>query len=47
MNEHHHLFLMGKALYHQEFVSDVVTTMVEEMSSLAADFRLKLESSAK
>ncbi|PIQ28277.1 hypothetical protein COW36_04420 [bacterium (Candidatus Blackallbacteria) CG17_big_fil_post_rev_8_21_14_2_50_48_46] len=47
MNEHRHLFLVGKALYHQEFVSDVVTTMVEEMSSLAADFRLKLESASK
>lgn len=43
MNENRHIFLVGKALYHQEFVSDVVTTMVEEMSSLAADFRLKLE----
>jgi len=47
MNENRHLFLVGKALYHQEFVSDVVTTMVEEMSSLAADFRLKLEFQAK
>ncbi|MBT9546328.1 MAG: hypothetical protein IV090_13150 [Candidatus Sericytochromatia bacterium] len=47
MNENRHLFLVGKALYHQEFVTDVVTTMVEEMSSLAADFRLKLEFQAK
>jgi hypothetical protein len=47
MNENRHLFLVGKALHHQEFVTDVVTTMVEEMSSLAADFRLKLEFQAK
>lgn len=38
------LQLMGKCLYHQELAIDVLTTMVEEMSSLAADFRLKLES---
>jgi len=44
INEHGQLQLMGKCLYHQELASDVLTTMVEEMSSLAADFRLKLES---
>lgn len=43
INEHGQLMLMGKALYHQELASDVLTTMVEELSSLAADFRLKLE----
>ncbi len=37
------LALVGKALYHQESASDVLTTMVEELSSLASDFRLKLE----
>lgn len=45
INELGQLMLMGKALYHQELASDVLTTMVEEQSSLAADFRLKLESS--
>lgn len=39
------LQLVGKALYHQELASDVITTMVEEISSLASEFRLKLESS--
>lgn len=43
LNEELQLELVGKALYHQELASDVITTMVEEMSSLAADFRLKLE----
>lgn len=38
------LQLMGKCLYHQDLAIDVLTTMVEEMSSLAADFRLKVES---
>jgi len=42
----HKLYLTGKALYHQELASDVVTTMVEEMSTLASEFRLKLESIA-
>jgi hypothetical protein len=45
LNENNQLMLMGKALYHQELASDVLTTMVEELSSLAADFRIKLESS--
>ena len=45
LNENNQLTLMGKALYHQELASDVLTTMVEELSSLAADFRIKLESS--
>lgn len=44
LNEDNQLELVGKALYHQELASDVITTMVEEMSTLAADFRLKLES---
>ncbi|HEY9839166.1 MAG: hypothetical protein ACAI44_10730 [Candidatus Sericytochromatia bacterium] len=44
INEHQQLQLMGKCLYHQELALDVLTTLVEEMSSLAADFRLKLES---
>ena len=43
LNAEMQLELVGKALYHQELASDVITTMVEEMSSLAADFRLKLE----
>ncbi len=43
LNTEMQLDLVGKALYHQELASDVITTMVEEMSSLAADFRLKLE----
>lgn len=38
--------LVGKALYHQELASDVITTMIEEMSTMASDFRLKLESSS-
>lgn len=46
LNDSNQLELVGKALYHQELASDVITTMVEEMSSLAADFRLKLESSS-
>lgn len=46
LNDRQQLELVGKALYHQELASDVITTMVEEMSSLAADFRLKLESAA-
>lgn len=40
------LQLVGKALYHQELASDVITTMVEEISSLASEFRLKLESAS-
>ena len=37
------LELIGMALYQQESAVDVITAMVEEMSTLAADFRLKLE----
>jgi len=44
MNSDKQLQLVGKALYHQELALDVITTMVEEISSLASEFRLKLES---
>lgn len=43
INADNQAYLEGKALFHQESASDVITTMVEEMSTLASEFRLKLE----
>jgi hypothetical protein len=35
--------LVGKALYNQDQAVDIITNMIEEISTLASDFRLKLE----
>ncbi|MGV3524349.1 MAG: hypothetical protein ACO1RX_08995 [Candidatus Sericytochromatia bacterium] len=46
LTDDNQLMLVGQALYQQEMAGDVITTMVEELSTLAADFRLKLESTS-
>ncbi len=43
INNDDHVELVGKALYHQDQAVDVITNMIEEISSMASDFRLKLE----